>query len=117
MASVKFAKTGLRRATRSKQLEADADRDSKFHAILSSNPKALYKSIKSSKSISSFNIQKLNVGNKVYSGGNVPDGFFDSMSALKAPDMSTIHETLSYKSVLSDYDHILKICQAGLKIP
>ena len=31
--------------------------------------------------------------------------------------MTTIHSSSSYQSTLSDYQHILKICSAGVKIP
>ena len=92
-------------------------RDSKLFSILEDNPSKLYKSIKKFKSSTSHQIQKLKVNDKVYFGSSVPDGFFDSLSALKAPNMSTIHNSHSYQSTLCDYEHILKICRAGLKIP
>ena len=53
----------------------------------------------------------------MYSGKDVPDGFYDSLSTLKAPDMSAIHASPSYRSTLTDYEHIIKICRNGIKIP
>ena len=59
----------------------------------------------------------MNVGNKVYSGSEVPDGFFHSLSNLKAPEMTSIHSSASYKSTYGLYEHIIKICSDGIKIP
>ena len=92
-------------------------RDTLVHSVLGSNPRSLFKAIKSRNSKSSLKIQALNVGDKVYSGTSVPDGFFDSLSSLKSPDMSSIHSSESYESTFSDYSTIRKICEAGLRIP
>ena len=92
-------------------------RDSLLFSTLGSNPSKLFNAVRSLKSASSSNVQSLKVGNKVYSGSNVPDGFFDSLSSLKSPDMHDIHSSPSYQSASADYDQIMKICKAGLKIP
>ena len=55
-------------------------RDSLIHSVLQSDPGQLFKAIKASKSNTSSNIQTLHVGNKVYSGKGIPDGFYDSLS-------------------------------------
>ena len=93
------------------------ERDALTFSILSSNPAKLYKSIKNSKNSSSSKIHSLKVGAKVYSGSSVSDGFYDSLSSLKCPDMSNIYTSSSYQSIANDYATIRKICSSGLKIP
>ena len=115
--SLATAKATLQRIVRSSKYDACYTRDTKLFTILEKNPAELHKSIKRSKATASTQIQKLTVGNKIYTGDLIPDGFYESLSSLKAPDMSTIHQSPSYKSTLSDYQHILKICGAGINIP
>ena len=115
--SASSAKASLKQITRNIEIQACYQRDSKLFTILQNNPSGLYKSIKSAKSNTSTQIHKLNVSNNVYSGSHVPDGFYASLSNLKAPDMSSIHSSQSYKSTLTMYEHILKICDDGHKIP
>ena len=115
--AVSAARAACKRAINAVTEQACLDRDTLLHSVLDSNPGALYKSLKHSKSETSTKIQSLKVGNKVYTGSSVSDGFYDSLSSLKAPDMSSIHSTPSYQSALSDYSTIRKICSAGLKIP
>ena len=115
--SLATAKATLQRILRSSKYDACYTRDTKLFTILEKNPAELHKSIKRSKATASTQIQKLTVGNKIYTGDLIPDGFYESLSSLKAPDMSTIHQSPSYKSTLSDYQHILKICGAGINIP
>ena len=110
-------KSYLRRLTRKIDIEACYQRENKLFTILQDNPSGLFKSIKSMKKNSSTKIQKLKVNDKVYSGSDVPDGFYQSFSTLKAPDMSAIHSSSSYQSTLGSYEHILKICVDGLEIP
>ena len=92
-------------------------RDSTIHSVLQSDPKQLFKANKTSKGNTSLKIQTLHVGNKVYSDKDIPDGFYDSLSALKAPDMSSIFSSESFKSAHTDYTTIRRICSAGLRIP
>ena len=47
----------------------------------------------------------------------MPDGFFDSLSSLKCPDMTKIQSSESYSRFNLDYETIVKICQAGIRIP
>ena len=47
----------------------------------------------------------------------MPDGFFDSMSRLKCPDMSAIETTPHFKSTLADYENIIKFCKTRQPIP
>ena len=111
------ARSALKRSLNASTQKDCDDRDKLHHTILGSNPASLYKSIKASKSGSSSKIQSLKVGDKLYSNNSVPDGFYDSLSTLKSPDMYKIHSSPSYQEALSDYNTIRKICSAGLKIP
>ena len=111
------AKTAYRQAIRAEQRDDAMKRDDIQPSICSSNPKPIFKAVKSARSASSTKIHTLNVKDKVYTGEAVADGFYDSLSALKAPDMFNIHSSPHFQSTLSDYEHILKICRAGEKIP
>ena len=78
---------------------------------------SIFTTIRNLKNSKSGNINSLKVGDNVYVGESVPDGFFASLSALKSPDMTKIHSTPQYQSTLSDFQHILKISRSGDKIP
>ena len=92
--SLAAAKSSLQRIVRSAQVGACYDRDSRLFTILEKNPSDLFKSIKKFKKTSSTQIQKLVVGDKIYTGSLIPDGFYASLSSLKAPDMSNVHHPL-----------------------
>ena len=94
-------------------LEREVQRDYSFNEILSSQPRQIFKAIKSKKSSQSENIKKLKVGDKLYTDETVADGFYDSISDLK-----TLHgiTATSYDSFADDHRHIIEICQAGLKV-
>jgi hypothetical protein len=47
---------------------------------------------------------------------HVPDGLFVSLFSLKSTDMHDIHSSPSYQSASAEYDQIMKICKAGLKL-
>jgi hypothetical protein len=111
------AKAALRLLVRATHRQEAAKRDERLHTVLSTDPASLYSTIRAMKAGSADRIQKLTVGATTYSGSKVPDGFYHSLSNLKCPDMSTIHSSDSYRRYATDHHHILKICQAGLKIP
>ena len=94
-------------------------KSSKFGCSLTvtSDPSKLYRFVRASKNKLSSKIHSLHVGNKLYAGNSVPDGFFDSLSSLKSPDMTKIYSSPSFISAASDYSIIRKICSAGLRIP
>ena len=111
------ARASLQCITRAARRKQSDTRDKHLHDILDKNPASLFSAIRSMKGNSAGEINKLKVSSKVYSGKTVPDGFYDSLSSLKSPDMTSIHDSLSYQRYSSDYDNILKICGAGLQIP
>ena len=73
-----------------------------IRTILESDSSCLFNAMKSSSSTNSTKIHTLHVGSKEYTDQDVPDGFFDSLSALKAPDMSSTHSSHSFKSAHYD---------------
>ena len=110
------ARMEYRQAIRMEQQQDCDKRDTNIHKILSSNPSNVFSSIRGFKSTEA-SINKLKVGDKIYNDDQVPDGFFDSLSSLKSPDMSNIEATHEYQSTLSDYVNIVKICSEGRTIP
>lgn len=110
------ARTIYKQTIRKEQQKDNDECDSNLNNMLS-NSQSFYHSVKSMKSSSTKEIDFLSVGDKTYHGRKIPDGFYDSLSQLKSPDMSSIHFSPSYQSALSDYENILKIASEGLKIP
>jgi hypothetical protein len=97
--------------------QSDQDmRDMQVYEQLHSNPSKIHQAIRREKSASS-SISTLRVGRKTFSGDNVCDGFFDSLSSLKEPDMATISTTPSFADTLRDYNHILELTASGDAIP
>ena len=98
--SVSASRCAYKRAINAANLQACNQRDTLIHSVLDSDPSTLFKAIKSTKSAETSKISSLKVGNKVYSGTAVTDGFFDSLFSLKSPDMSTIHSSPSYHIII-----------------
>ena len=111
------SRSALRLAVRAEKSQMRNDRAEKLFSILSSNPTAVFKSIKSSRNSGSSAVHRLKVQDKEYLGKSVPDGFFDSLSCLKAPDLSSLHSSDHFQDTLLDYENVLKIAKHGLKIP
>ena len=112
------SKAILRNLTRSWHLAQADKRDQQLHSVLSNDPRKLFSHIRSTKTSSTGSkIHALKVSGKIYRGEKVCDGFYDSLSSLKAPNMDPIHSSTSYSRIKADYDLIMKICSSGLKIP
>ena len=114
--SLTQARGKYRQTLRSQQSTSSYERDLKLNSILSKSPANIFRSIKSSKTSSSSKLPSIRVGSNFYEGTSVPDGFFDSMSRLKCPDMNQITSTPEFQATLSDYENIIKICRSGAKI-
>jgi hypothetical protein len=97
------------------QLDQDT-RDSQVSEQLLKNPSKLHRTIRKEKSASS-SISTLKVGSRTFTGDNICDGFFDSLSSLKDPDMSSIANSSSFAETLRDYNHILELTSSGAAIP
>ena len=110
-------RTNLRKVVRVLKLDSFNKRDKILDAILSTNPSATHKFLRSLKTNSVSELQKLTVNDKIYSGSSIPDGFFDSLSSLKTHDPSSLLSSPSFRDLHSDYENIIKICSIGPKIP
>ena len=110
------AKTEHRKLVRKLDVQESIKRNEQHHTIIS-NPSKIFQSIRNAKRCSSGKVEKLNVGNKVYLGDQVADGFFDSLSNLKSIDRQFLDNSTSYNLFKEDYQHILKICSAGKPLP
>ena len=77
----------------------------------------IFQSIKKAKSNSSSNINELKVGNQIYSGAAVADGFFSSLSSLKSINSESLANDPFFTQQSIDYEFIQEICDNGLKIP
>ena len=113
----KAAQRMYRQTVRRVRLKQSVKRDTKLDSILTKNPKALYSYLRSSRKTKTSNIQKLKVGGKVYEGDKVGDGFYESMTNLKSCDMESLQNDPNLSHHFSNYEHILKICQANQNIP
>ena len=111
------AQKSYKHTVRSGRLEEDVNRDKTLFSILGENPSCIYGYIKSSRAKGITSIDKLTVGDKVYIGDKVPDGFYDSMTALKSCDTSKLLENPAIEQQFSNYDHIRKLCQDKDPIP
>ena len=72
--------------------------------------------IKASKK-DSITLNKLHVGNDVFTGKDVGKGFFASISSLKSRDVSSLESCPTFQEFVTDHNHILEICKLGKKIP
>ena len=116
---VAAARKAYTQTVRKVRLKESVKRDSKLDTILSKDPSGIYSYIHSSRKTNATKIQNLKVGKscKLYQGDMVADGFYDSMTALKSCDMDTLGEDPELAHHFSNYQHILKICQAKQNIP
>ena len=80
------------------------------------NPAKVHQSIKKGKS-ASCSINTLRVASKTFSRDNVSNGFFESLSNLKEPDMSTITSSAVFRDKLRDYENIMELARSGAAIP
>ena len=65
----------------------------------------------------SITLNKLHVGNDVFTGKDVGKGFFTSISSLKSRDVSSLESCPTFQEFVTDHNHILEICKLGKKIP
>ena len=111
------ARKQYRQTVRTSRLKQSLKRDQKFDSILTSNPRQLHIYLRSCKKTKSGKIEKLSVGDKLYVGSSVGDGFFDSMSSLKSCDMQSLVDNPVLADHFTNYENILKICQDNHNIP
>ena len=96
-------RTAHRKLVRHHKPKESIKRDELLYSIQSSNPSAIFSSLKRSKRSKAGNIQKLTVGDKVYTSDNVKDDFFGSISKLKTKDDSALTASAYFSYFSSDY--------------
>ena len=111
------AKKKYRQSVRIERLHQAVKRDTMLDSILTKNPKTIYSYLRSIRKTNTSSIQTLSVGERVYEDGAVADGFYDSMTALKTCDMSLLSTDPDLSEHFTNYEHILKICEADQNIP
>ena len=110
------ARKKLRQISRRQQAISSIERDEVLDSILTDNPQAASRALRSHKSTVSTKISELKVNDKIYTGNNIADGFFDSVNNLKTmnPETKNCSDCESFKF---DYKLIREISKAGDKIP
>ena len=109
----KSAKSVHQKLVRKHNISQEVDRDNDLLALLSKQPKKIFKSFRNAKAGQAAKVKTLHVGNKTYTH-NVADGFYDSISKLK-----TISEikAKSFEMFAGDHRHIVEISKSGAKVP
>ena len=92
-------------------------RDAKIDNILATNPKSVYSCLRKIKGTKNKKIDKLQVGDKLYLGDMVGDGFYDSMSTLKSCDEKTLATDPQLSHHFTNYSHIKKLFLQGEQLP
>ena len=88
----------------------------KLNTIVSSKPQAAYNLLWSNKKDSNASINKLVLGDDIFTGVAVADGYHQIISSLKKIDPDR-PETKTFSQFLSDHSHISEICKTGRQIP
>ena len=117
VADHKEARSRYKKAIRKSLVMAGSERDRKLFEILGENPGKAYSFLKSARKNSPTKIASLTVGNKVYHGSAVCDGFYDSMSSIKTCNIEELKADREISEHFSNHDHILKLCQNKRTIP
>ena len=71
-------------------MKADMEKDTQLYEIMGENPGKVFRHIRAMKKTGSSQLAKLTVGNAIYTGDNVADGFYESMSSLKRCDLTSL---------------------------
>ena len=114
---IKSAKANYRRVVRRARIQADVERFAKFDKIMDENPRSAFAFIRSCRKSAPVTLSKLKVGEKVYSGKLVPDGFYDSMSSIKSCKIDDLKMNPVVAEELDNYQHIMKLCSDKFTLP
>ena len=107
--------SALRAAIRASSSQAARERDKLLHSVLSSDPRKLQAAVRSSKNSSSPIVHTLQVGNHIYSGDSVPDGFYEALLNLKVPNSPSDHP--GFLSSAETFRHILEVAKTSPPLP
>ena len=83
-------------------------RDATINSVLSTNPKNLYKTIRKLKVSQAPALDTLHIGESIFRGAQVANGFYLALSSLKNTT-STIAKQI--------FNNIINLCKHGVKIP
>ena len=110
----KKAKAAHQKIIRKHNTSKEIKRDEELHALLSKDPKDIFKTFRKAKTTDTGKLKYLQVGDKLFPEEHVADGFFESISKLKTlPKISSP----SFHRFSEDHRHIVEICKSGKKIP
>ena len=112
----KSSRAALQSAKRTVSVSKEAEAFQQLDTILTSNPQALFKTIRARKR-NNVTLNKLTVGASTFVGNDVGKGFFKSISDLKTREQSKLDECTTFQQFVADHQQILEICKAGSKIP
>jgi hypothetical protein len=113
---MKLLKIKHRKLVRWTRLQKNISRDSKLSSACSDGSK-MSNAVRNRNCNTTRDIQELFVGDKIYEGKQVPDGFYDSISSLKKLDELALSTSSSFQSASEIYKNIIKICNSGTKVP
>ena len=102
---------------RSHNLKTDMDRDIMLFNIMGESPGKVFRHIKAMKKAGNSLVPKLTVGQAVYTGESVADGFFESMSSLKRCDSKSLESVPELSEKLLDYNTVIELCRNHNGIP
>ena len=105
------------RTVRVHNMISDLGIDKQLYSIMGGDPSKVFSFIRSTKRIQNQSVEKLTVGQRVYCGEKVADGFYDFMSSLKQCDPESLKCIPELSEKFSDYDLIIKICQDHQVLP
>ena len=103
--SYKQAKIHYRKAIKRWRIHESIRRDQRLHTIMTDNPSEIFKFLRGTKS--SREIRELKVGNNVYSGEHIPNGFYESMRKIKSCDINQLKLDENLSDHFNTHQHIL----------
>ena len=112
----KISRRKQRRLWRRHQAHLASSASEKVHQILCNDPRTPHKALKAIKQTSTSKISEIKVGDKIFSGDDVADGFYQNMKSLKTMKIET-KSCESCENFRFDYSLIKEISKAGDCIP
>ena len=109
-------KKKLRKTVRQQRIKDSLQRYSKLDQIFGNSASA-FAYIKSCRKSKPRSIERLTVGDKVYLGQAVCDGFYYSMTGIKQCDLDNLRKDSNLSNQFINYDSILHLCKTGPPIP
>ena len=113
----KSQKAHHQRLVRRRRMLESNKHDAMTFSVYTSESPTLYQAIRAARRTADVPVKKLTVGDKLYEGDEVCDGFYDSISYLKTRAHTGLESSQFFQSANEDYENILKICKEGQKIP